>query len=142
MYEKESGQKVPGRARLDTGMTCNAIRQSHALMVGYPIEVYNGPPCIVGDGTLYSPIGQVTVPFHFVNSGTAKTWHVEFLVFPEGSPFDICLGRRFISVANLLKRNPEALPVAFYKMTPSKFSLSRLRSTADLSCRGRGGKKI
>lgn len=124
MFGKESGHKVPGRARLDTGMTLNAIRESLVLMVGYPIEDYNGPPCIVGDGALYTPIGQVTVPFHFVNSGTAKTWQVEFLVFPETSPFDICLGRKFISIANLLKRNPEALPVAFSRLSASKFSLS------------------
>jgi hypothetical protein len=123
MYEKGSGEKVPGRARLDTGMTCNAIRYSHAQMVGYPIEQYKGDPCKVGDGRLFDPLGQVTIPFHFVNSGNARQWHVEFIVFPEESPFDICLGRRFISLANLLKRNEEALPVEFPKLKPSKFHL-------------------
>ncbi|KAF7514120.1 hypothetical protein GJ744_004445 [Endocarpon pusillum] len=111
--EKGSGEKMPGRARLDTGMTRNAVSHSVALMLGYPIEAYTGDPCIVADGTEFYPLGQVVLPFHFVNFQTAKTWHIEFIVFPDESPFDVCLGRRFISRANLLKRNPEALPVAF-----------------------------
>lgn len=125
--KKESGQGLPGRARLDTGMTRNAVSKSVALMLGYPIDEYNGDPCIVADGSFYYPIGQVTLPFHFVNFRTAQTWHVEFIVFPEGSPFDICLGRRFISLADLLKRNPEALPVEFRKLKPGKFDLSPQR---------------
>jgi hypothetical protein len=122
LYEKESGQKLPGRARLDTGMTRNAVSYSHALMLGYPIEKYKDDPCIVADGTKYEPIGQVTLPFHFVTFRTAKTWRVEFIVFPDGCPFDVCLGRRFISLADLLKRNPEALPVEFKKMSSRKSS--------------------
>lgn len=119
LYEKESGQKLPGRARLDTGMTRNAVSHSHARMLGYPIEEYTDDPCIVADGTQYTPIGQVTLPFHFVTFRTAKTWRVEFIVFDDACPFDVCLGRRFISLADLLKRNPEALPVEFRKLTSS-----------------------
>lgn len=118
--EKGSGEKMPGRARLDTGMTRNAVSHSVALMLGYPIEKYTGDPCIVADGTEFYPLGQVVLPFHFVNFQTAKTWHIEFIVFPDESPFDVCLGRRFISQANLLKRNPEALPVAFSQKKPRK----------------------
>lgn len=126
MYEKESGQKLPCRARLDTGMTRNAISHSHAVMLGYEFDEYRGDPCIVADGSLYRPIGQVTLPFHFVSFRTAKTWKVEFIVFPDGSPFDICLGRHFISLADLMKRNPEALPVEFRKLKTSKFLLNEL----------------
>ena len=122
MYEKESGNKLPGRARLDTGMTFNAVSHSHALMLGYPIEEYKDEPCIVADGTQYQPIGQVTLPFHFVNFRTAKTWRVEFIVFTDHCPFDVAFGRRFISLANLLKRNPEALPVEFRKLKSCKYS--------------------
>ncbi len=132
LIKKESGQGLPGRARLDTGMTRNAVSESVALMLGYPIGGYSGDPCVVADGSFYYPIGQVTLPFHFVNFRTAQTWHVEFIVFPEGSPFDICLGRRFISLADLLKRNPEALPVEFRKYKPGKFlSCNRDRACAN-----------
>ncbi len=123
LYEKESGQKLPSRARLDTGMTRNAVSHSHARMLGYPIEEYTDDPCIVADGTQYTPIGQVTLPFHFVTFRTAKTWRVDFIVFPDSCPFDVCLGRRFISLADLLKRNPEALPVEFRKLTSRMTSL-------------------
>ncbi|ERF75936.1 hypothetical protein EPUS_01302 [Endocarpon pusillum Z07020] len=126
--EKGSGEKMPGRARLDTGMTRNAVSHSVALMLGYPIEEYTGDPCIVADGTEFSPLGQVVLPFHFVNFQTAKTWHIEFIVFPDESPFDVCLGRRFISQANLLKRNPEALPVAFGHKKSSEQQDIRIRT--------------
>jgi hypothetical protein len=121
MYNKKNGDELPGRARLDTGMTKNGVSRSHAEMLGYPIQPYTGDPCVVGDGSLYEPIGQVTMPFYFKDYRCAKTWWLEFIVFPDGAPFDICLGRRFISLADLLKRNPEALPVEFRKLTASKF---------------------
>lgn len=134
MYEKDSGRKIFGRARLDTGMTSNGVSRSQAMMLGYPIVEYTGDPCIVADGSLYHPIGQVTLPFHFVTFRTAKTWHVEFIVFPDDSPFDLCLGRRFISLADLLKRNPEALPLAFENLKSGKLGLSNtLRARTD-SC--------
>lgn len=120
IYEKESGQKIPGRARLDTGMTCNAVSYSQAVMLGYPIEPYDGEPCIVANGSLYDPIGQVKLPFHFVNARNEHIWRIDFIVFPDGSPFDLCLGRRFISLANLLKRNPQVAPVEFRKLDPRK----------------------
>lgn len=140
MYEKESGEKLPGSARLDTGMTLNAVSYSQALLLGHPIEEYKGDPCVVADGSFYRPIGQVTIPFKFVSFRTAQTWRVEFIVFPEGSPFDICLGRRFIWVADLLKRNPEALPVEFRKLKPSKCLLyKRYRGRSNSSSRqGKG----
>jgi hypothetical protein len=120
LFKKETGHGLPGRARLDTGMTRNAVSRSVADMLGYPIEEYKGDPAVVADGSIYYPIGQVTIPFSFMNVA-AKTWYVEFIVFPEGSPFDVCLGRRFILLANLLKRNIEALPVEYRKLSPSKF---------------------
>lgn len=120
VYEKESGEKQPACARLDTGMTLNAVSYPIARLLGYPIEEYQGDPCVVADGSNYHPIGQVTIPFKFASFKTAKTWRVQFIVFPEGSPFDICLGRRFINLANLLKRNPEALPVHFRGLKPGK----------------------
>lgn len=126
IYEKESGQKIPGRARLDTGMTCNAVSYSQAVMLGYPIEPYDGEPCIVANGSLYDPIGQVKLPFHFVNARNEHIWRIDFIVFPDGSPFDLCLGRRFISLANLLKRNPQVAPVEFRKLDPrEKRDISR-----------------
>ena len=129
-FKKESGQGLPGSARLDTGMTRNAVSESIARMLGYPIEDYNGGFCIVADGREFHPIGQVTIPFKFVHFRTAKTWHVEFVIFPEGSPFDICLGRRFISLADLLRPNPEALPVEFRKLTPSMVSAEQATKSA------------
>ena len=134
--EKGSGEKMSGRARLDTGMTRNAVSHSVALMLGYPIEKYTGDPCIVANGTEFHPLGQVVLPFNFVNVLTAKTWYIEFIVFPDESPFDVCLGRRFISKANLLKRNPEALPVAFGYKNPGKPPLKeRLKNLANSSSR-------
>jgi hypothetical protein len=120
MYGKDNESKLQRRARLDTGMTGNAVNLSLAKSLGYPIQEYDGDPCVVGDGSLFEPLGQVMLPFHFVTFQTAKTWNVEFLVFPDESPFDMCLGRRFISLANLLKRNPEALPVQFRKLERRK----------------------
>jgi hypothetical protein len=120
MYEKESGENLRGCARLDTGMTLNAVSYPMARLLGYPIEEYQGDPCVVADGSFYHPIGQVTIPFKFVSFRTAQTWRLQFIVFPEGSPFDICLGRRFINLANLLKRNPEALPVHFVDLRSGK----------------------
>ena len=117
---KESKQNLPCRARLDTGMTGNAVSHAQALMLGYPIQEYDGDPYIMADGSLYEPIGQVSLPFHFVNFRTAKTWYMDFIVFPDSSPFDLCLGSRFIALASLLKRKPEALPVEFRKLKPRK----------------------
>ncbi len=132
LFEKGNGQKLFGRARLDTGMTLNAVSKSQALMLNCPIEEYAGDPCIVANGGEFYPLGQVVLPFRFVNFLTAKTWHIEFIVFPDEAPFDICLGRRFISRANLLKRNPEALPVAFsYKRPGKSHSNKRLTALAD-----------
>lgn len=120
MYEKDSNQKIPGRARLDTGMTCNAVSLPQALMLGYPIEEYKGDPCIVADGSTYNPVGQVKLPFHFVNARNEHIWRIDFIVFPDGCPFDLCLGRRFISLAKLLKRNPQVAPVEFRRLKPSE----------------------
>jgi hypothetical protein len=120
VYEKESGEKHPACARLDTGMSLNAVSYSVARLLSYPIEDYLGEPCLVADGSEYHPIGQVTIPFKFANVLTARTWRLDFIVFPEGSPFDICLGRQFIKHANLLKPNPEALPVHFRDLKPGK----------------------
>lgn len=126
MLEKESGQKMFGRARLDTGMTFNAIRQGLTLKLRYAIEDCNDVSCIVGDGTEFRPLGRVTIPFHFVNSGNAKTWDLEFVVFPDEAPFDVCLGRRFISSAHLLKSNDEALPVKFRPLSAAEEQDQRL----------------
>lgn len=119
MYEKESCEKQPACARLDTGMTHNAISYPIARRLGYPIEEYLGA-CVVADGTDFHPPGQVTIPFKFVHFKTAKTWWLTFIIFPEGAPFDICLGRRFIMRAALLKPNPEALPVHFRGLKPGE----------------------
>jgi hypothetical protein len=106
-FEGASGQKLTGRLQRDTGMIHNAVTHSRALLLGYTIEQYNGDPCIVANGSSYHPIGQVTLTFHFVNFRNKQPWQVEFLVFPDRAPFDICLGRRFLYSKRLL--NAEAV---------------------------------
>jgi hypothetical protein len=112
---KVDGQELPGLVRLDTGMTLNAVSYSVTLLLGYPIEEYNGGPFVVVDGSEWPLMGQVVIPFNFVDFRSTQMWYIKCIVFDE-FPYDICLGRGFISESGLLKRPPGALPVELKKL--------------------------
>jgi len=104
------------RARLDSGMECNAISDEKAQELGFEIQPYSGPQIIEADGQTFKPIGMVEFLFHFQRILSAKTWKVPFLIFPS-PPFDVAFGRTFIFKAKLLVRPVEGLPAEFEKLS-------------------------
>lgn len=105
------------RARLDSGMEDNAIREELALETGFEIEQYTGPDIIVGDGNTFRPTGYIELQFNFQRVQAARSWKVRFLIFPD-PPFDVAFGRNFIYKAKLFQRPNEALPMEYKRMTP------------------------
>jgi hypothetical protein len=89
------------------------------------MEEYNGGPVLVADGSSFIPKGKVVLPFTFVGFRSTQMWNIDFIVFADDLPYDICLGRRFISLSGLLKPPSGALPVGFRKIKPN-FYRSRM----------------
>ena len=110
----EGSDKLFMRARLDTGMEDNAMSKECADQTGIEIMPYTGSDLLAAEGTAH-PLGQLEVPLYFENFRAAKTWKVRFIILPD-PPFDVAFGRVFISKADLLKRNPEALPLEHRKL--------------------------
>jgi hypothetical protein len=88
------------------------------------MEEYNGGPVLVADGSSFIPKWKVVLTFTFVGFRSTQMWNIDFIVFADDLPYDICLGRRFISLSGLLKPSG-ALSVGFRKMKP-KFYQSRM----------------
>lgn len=104
-------EKLFMRARLDPGMENNVISEGKALETGFDIEPYTGPDMIVGNGDMLRPVGYIELQFHFQRVQTAKSWKLRLLVIPNDPPFDVALGRDFISKAKWRVRPIEPLPI-------------------------------